>query len=212
MALNTYSALQTAVLKWLNRENDSDLALQIPDMITLCESRIKRELRRSSTRTTITIDDEAVTPPTDMAELRSIYLVSGSPSNDVPIRVGTAEMVAERRARSAGVTGRPTDVAYVAGQLLFAPAPDQTYTAEIVYFTALTPLSNANTTNAVLQEAPDAYLYGTLLEAAPYLEDDERVPLWESKFAAAIRSLNDVREREEFAASLHPARLPMVFG
>lgn len=212
MALDTYTHLQTAVLKWLNRENDTDLAAQLPDHIALAEARMKRLLRRSETRTDITIDGEAVNPPSDMAELRSIYLISSSPERDMPIRIVTAEMLAERRARNAGSTGRPSDVSYIAGQLLFAPTPDQTYTAEIIYFTQLTPLSNSVTTNAVLQEAPDAYLFGTLLELAPYLEYDDKIPIWKEKFEQAIQELNDVRDREQFAASLRSVRLPIVFG
>lgn len=212
MSLSTYSGLQTAVLKWLNRESDTDLSAQLPDMITLCEARIKRDLRRSTTRTTITVADEAVDPPVDMAELRAINFVSASPSQDKPLRIGTPQSLAERRARNGGTTGRPTDVAYVAGQLLFSPQPDQTYTAEIVYYTALSPLSNSNATNAVLQEAPDAYLFGTLLETAPYLEHDDMVPVWQAKYDNAIDGLNKVREREEFAASPTPIGLPMVFG
>lgn len=208
MALDTYANLQTSVGDWLNR---TDLTSVIPDFIALAEAEIKRRLRRSVTRTTLTIDGEAITPPADMAELRSIYLASDSPTQDTPIRIATPEMLAERRARNAGNTGRPTDVAYVAGELLFAPTPDQTYTAEIIYFTQLTALSNTNTTNAVLQEAPDAYLFGALLQAEPYLENDPRIPVWQDRFDKAIDQLNDVRDREEYNASLRSLRLPIVF-
>jgi hypothetical protein len=209
MALDTYAHLQTAIADWLNR---SDLTTQIPDFITLCEAEIKRRLRRTSVRDTIDIDDVAIDPPSDLAELRSIHLVSGSPSQDVPLRVCTPETLAERAARSAGAAGRPSDVAIIAGQLVFAPAPDQLYTAEIVYFASLDPLTTTNPTNDVLDEAPDAYLFGALLQAEPYLEHDERIPTWQSKFDKAIDQLNDVRDREEHNASLQPIRLPVVFG
>lgn len=208
MALSTYTELKTSVADWLNR---TDLTTQIPDFIRLAEAEMNRRLRRTSTRATITIDDAAVTPPTDMAELRSIYLVSGSPSRDTPIRVGSPEMVAERRARAGGDTGRPTDVCFTAGELLFAPDPDQDYDAEIIYFAKLTALSSSVTSNVVLVEAPDAYLFGALLQAEPYLEHDERIPTWKAKFDDAIEQLNTVRSNEEYSASLHGARLPMVF-
>lgn len=209
MSLDTYANLQTAVADWLNR---TDLTSQIPDFISLAEAEMRRRIRRSSTRATITLATDATTPPADMAELRSAYLVSDLPNMDTPLRVGTAEMIAERRARSADVAGRPTDIAYIAGQLLVAPTPDQSYSCEIVYFTQLTPLSNSNTTNAILSEAPDAYLYGTLLQAEPYLEHDERLPVWQAKFDNAIEQLNAVRQNEEFGASLRAVRLPMTFG
>lgn len=209
MALNSYTALKTAVADWLNR---TDLTTQIPDFVTLAESEMKRRLRRTTTRATISIAASAVTPPSDMAELRSVYLVSSEITRDLPIRVGTPEEVAERRARAGGVTGRPTDVAVFNGELLFAPDPDQTYSAEIIYFAQLTPLSSSVASNTVLVEAPDAYLFGTLLQAEPYLANDERIPLWRTKFDAAIDQLNLVRSNEEYSASLRPARLPIVFG
>ena len=209
MALDTYANLQTAIGNWLAR---TDLTAQIPDFITLCEAEMKRRLRRSTTRTTMTIATEVVVMPAGVAELRSISLVSALPTQDVPIRVCTPEMLAERKARAAGVAGRPTDVAVMAGNLVFAPAPDQTYTANIFYYTQLTPLSGSVATNAILTEAPDAYLWGSLLQATPYLEHDERIPVWKAKFDDVIEQLNKVRSDEEHNASLRALRLATVFG
>lgn len=209
MALNTYSALKASVANWLNR---TDLTSEIVDFITLAEAEMKRRLRRSSTRTTITISAEETTPPSDMAELRDAYLETGSPSADVPLRVATPAMLAERRARSAGTTGRPSDIAYIAGKLVVAPTPDQSYTARIHYFTQLTALSDTNATNDVLDEAPDAYLFGALWQAEYFLEHEEAAAKWERKFLAAIDQLNEVRDREEFAATATDVRLPRVFG
>jgi hypothetical protein len=209
MALDTYANLKTAVADWLNR---TDLTAAIPDFITLAEAELKRRLRRTSVSDTLDIDDEVVDLPSDLAELRSISLASSSPSQDVPLRLCTPEMLAERKARANGVTGRPSDFAIVAGQLQVAPAPDQTYTANIVYFQSLDPLTTSNTTNDVLDEAPDAYLFGALLQAEPYLEHDDRIPVWREKFDRAIDQLNEKRAREEDDASLRSIRLPMVFG
>jgi hypothetical protein len=211
MSLSNYATLQTAVLKWLARETDTDLALQVPDFITLCEAEMKRRVRRSSTRTTLAIAAEETTAPADMAELRSAYLESGSASQDVPLRLCTPEMLAETRARRGAVAGRPTDIAMIAGKIVVAPTPSQSYTARIVYFTQLTPLTGT-ATNAILTEAPDAYLYGTLLQAAPYLEDIERVAEWKRRFDDAIEQLNKVRSDEEHNASIRSARLPFVIG
>lgn len=208
MALTNYATLCLAVADWLARD---DLTAVIPEFVTLAEAEMKRRIRRSSTLTTITVDSDAITPPTDMAELRSIRLVSDLPSLDTPLRLCTAEMLADRKARSGGVAGRPTDVAYIAGEICFAPEPDQDYTAEIIYFTQLTPLTGTDS-NTILDEAPDAYLYGALLQAEPYLEHDDRIPVWKEKFDDAIEQLNKVRSDEEHNASLSAARLPVVFG
>lgn len=204
MALDTYTNLKLEIADWLNR---SDLTAVIPTFITLAEAEMKRRLRRSSTRTTISLSTEETTAPTDMAELRSLVLETGSPSSDVPFRLGTAEMLSERKARNGGATGRPDTVAHIAGKIVVAPIPDATYTARIVYYTQITALSGSVATNTVLTEAPDAYLYGALLQAEPYLEHDERVPIWEKKFGNAIDQLNDVRDREESNATIKDVRI-----
>lgn len=209
MSLDTYANLQTAVADWLNR---TDLTSQIPDFVALAEAEMKRRIRRSTTRASLTISTDATNLPADCAELMSVYLVSDLPTMDLPFRLGTPEQVAERRARNADVAARPDTGAIIAGQLVVAPTPDQTYTAEIIYRTQLTPLSNSNTTNAILSEAPDAYLYGTLLQAAPYLEHEDVSPVWQQKFDNAIEQLNAVRQGEEYGASLKAVRLPITFG
>src|SRR5690349_9657777 len=104
----TYSGLLASIGDWLNR---SDLTAQIPDFIILAEAQMKRRLRRASLRVSnFTVDARNKTIPAGMAELRSIYFQSAEPARDVPLRICTPEMLAERAARSAGVAGRPTDV------------------------------------------------------------------------------------------------------
>lgn len=209
IVLTTYTGLKDAIAKWLNR---TDLTDQIPAFIRLVEVQIARTLRRTTRRATVSIIGEAFTLPATMAEPRSIHLVSGSAHQDLPIYIVTPEMLAEVRASNGATAGRPRYASVIGRDLVFAPAPDRDYTAEIVYFEALVPLSSTNTSNVVLTEAPDAYLYGALKEAAPFLEHDERIAMWETKYNTAIEQLTAAREREEFNASLRPARLPRVFG
>jgi hypothetical protein len=102
--------------------------------------------------------------------------------------------------------------AVVDGTLLLVPSPAESYPAEIIYFEALIPLGADVATNSTLDAAPDLYLFGALVEAEPYLEHDERIATWKTKFESALADLNDAREREEYNASLRPIRLPVVFG
>ena len=44
-------------------------------------------------------------------------------------------------------------------------------------------------TNALLQEAPDAYLYGSLIASAPFLVEDARLEVWGSLYRAAMEEL-----------------------
>lgn len=210
MALDSYTGLKASIADWLAR---TDLTTPIPDFITLCEAEMKRKIRKWTTRNpTFSVNALRVAAPTDLLVPRSLRLISGSPELDSPLRLCSIEMLNERKQRSAGVVARPSDFAYVDGYFYFAPEPDQTYTAELFYFSTLTPLSGTVASNSVLVEAPDAYLYGSLAQAEPYLEHDDRVPMWKAKFDSAIDQLNAMREEQEFTASLHAIRLPTVFG
>jgi hypothetical protein len=71
-----------------------------------------------------------------------------------------------------------------------APTPDQAYTFEVLYYERIQPLSSSNQTNWLTQNAPTAMLYGTLLQAMPFLKDDQR-QIFQQKYTEAIKSLKD---------------------
>jgi hypothetical protein len=202
-----YASLQLNIADWLNRD---DVTAVIPDFIALAEAEMKRRLRRTSTRAAITISSERTILPDDVAEVRSLYLTTGIKKMDQPMRQCTLAMIAESLAKYNGETGRPRDFNLRGNVLTVSPIPDQTYTAAIYYFRQLTPLATSDT-NVVLTEAPDAYLYGALLQAAPYLEDDMRILMWQARFTNAIEQLNQMAQDEEWGPSDKPARLPMSF-
>jgi hypothetical protein len=208
--LLNYSDLQLAVAKWLNRR---DLTTMIPAFIKLAEDKITRRVRRRTVRGELSVSTESTALPADCAVLRSVYPRSSEVERDRPLENTTVEMFAEKRAYYGGVAGRPKVFTVVNGrELLVAPAPDDTYTLGVHYFSKLARLTDDNQTNDVLAEASDVYLYGALAEAEPYLKNDERIAIWKEKFDASIAELNHVREEEERSASISPARLPVVFG
>jgi hypothetical protein len=70
------------------------------------------------------------------------------------------------------------------------PVPDDIYTGELLYFAKIPALSDAATTNWLLTDSPDAYLYGALVHSAPYLKDDARIQVWAALYQSAIDNLN----------------------
>lgn len=171
-------------------------------------------MRRKTLRADLTVSAyaNALTGLAAFGELRSLHLVTGSPHLDAPISVGSPEQLAELRQMYAGTTGRPKRAAIVGTELLVGPTPDQSYTAEATYFEALQPLTAINTTNSIIVEAPDIYLWGSLMQAEKYLENDARVQTWKTDFAECIEELNGKRQTEEYSASFRPGRLPVVYG
>lgn len=215
MDLTTYTGLKAAIADFLNRD-DLNTSGQIAGFIQLAEATIRRRLRRSTGKATLTFvaGDESAALPADVSELRSMTIVPGSmlPRGAPPLMQVTFETLADMRAMLPA-TGRPRYFAVFDGRVYVAPAPTaQMLDFTITYYETLTALSGLVASNAVLAEAPDAYLYGACLEAAPFLEHDERIPVWASRFDAAINELNEKRQREEFGASLGRVRLPVVFG
>jgi hypothetical protein len=210
MDFSNYDGLKAAIADELDR---TDLAGQIPGFITLAEAKMRRKVRRKTIRATVTFaaGRDTFQLPGDCAQLRSLRLVTGLRYLDTPIPVGTIEQLSDFRAQTSP-SARPQRGAILGGSILLAPTPDQNYTAEITYFEKLNSLSSAVETNSILDEAPDLYFYGALLHSAPFMQHDERIPVWEKLFEDGIMELDVARLNEESGASLRPARLPMVFG
>jgi hypothetical protein len=206
LSISTYSELQDAVANWLDRD---DLDARIPEFISLAEARMGRELRKLVTVSSLTIDaGEQVTPlPDDVAELRSVR--HNNAEYKAHLTITTPYGLDQYRELGSGV---PVACAVINNNLLLNVEPASSYDMEIIYFTELTPLSSTNTTNDELAAAPDLYLFGALCEAAPFLEHDARVPLWEAKYQAALRGVNAARESAELGAGPTTMALPVVFG
>ena len=75
---------------------------------------------------------------------------------------------------------------YAWNNLLISPTPDIAYPFEYAYIEFIDPLSIANQTNWLTNYAPRALLYGSLLEATPYLKDDERIAVWQGFYDRAV--------------------------
>jgi hypothetical protein len=209
VALDSYTNLKTAIGNLLNR---TDLTSYIPDFITLAESELKRKLRRTEARAQYTINDTTWTIPSEIDRILSIRLVTGSPSLDKPIPVVSTAEADTHRARLADVDGRPQKANIVGRKVVFTPSPDTSYTIEVTYIESLTVLSDSNSSNVVLQDAPDLYLYGAAKHSAPFLGDDARIALWQQLYDAALGEYNTKREDEKYSANPKHSLPSRTFG
>lgn len=193
MALDTYAGLKAEIADWLNR---GDLAAQIPTFIRLFEAQAERNLRvrEMVARATTTLEDQFTQLPTDFLSLVNVQLNGVTPARPA---LNYAPMQEIDRIRSqAADGGRPTDYTIVGNNIEVAPVPDTPYAVEIVYYQKLHRLSDTNPSNWLLTGSPDLYLYGSLMQAAPYLKDDARVQLWS---AAMTQLYEDIRIADERA-------------
>jgi hypothetical protein len=195
MAITNYSGLKTSVANYLGR---SDLTTQIPDFITLAEYRLQRNLRvRQMLKTasaSTTGGDSTVGLPSDFLELRDIYI----DSNPRFVLNYLSPSAFSRDARAAE-SGRPNFYTLRANEFELAPIPDGTYSLVMLYFAKPEVLSDNNASNVFLANAPDALLYGALLEAEPYLMNDNRIAIWSNFYNSALESLNVSDESSEYS-------------
>jgi hypothetical protein len=185
MALTTYTELKASVADWINRD---DLTAVIVDFISLAEAQIERTLRTTQmiVRATASIDGEYSAVPADFLETRTVKL-NTNPIQ--PLQFETVDSLDSLRTQYTA-PGRPQYFGIVGTQIRVVPVPDTTYTAELIYYGKLTKLSSANATNWLLTSSPDIYLYGALLQGAPYLQNDERIQTWATLYE---RGLNDLK-------------------
>lgn len=184
MPVSTYAELQSTMADFLNR---SDMTATIPALITLAEAAINRDVNhwRAEKRSQTAIAERYISLPDDFRSPIRLY-VDG---NNRPLRLILATEMQDKRYGSADAAGVPCFYAITAGEIELYPTPSSG--ALNMYYCATIPaLSDANTSNWLLTTAPDVYLYGALLQSAPFLEHDERLATWGTLYTAAVSALN----------------------
>ncbi|MCH1580826.1 MAG: hypothetical protein L7S55_08985 [Luminiphilus sp.] len=205
MAITTYDELQSAISDWLNR---SDLQAAIKSFISLGEAQYRRSIRHRSMidRAQATIDSEYSATPADWIQSVSLILET-TPVTQLDY-VTNEEM---NRKKSANVAvGKPQCFTHIGEEIQVYPAPDSTsYTAELVYYAKIPSLSDTNTSNWLLAAHPDIYLYGSLMQSAPYLVDDQRLGVWAGLYQKAIDDLTISDQRTQGQSSVRMRAAPL---
>ena len=193
MALANYTDLQNGVINWLDR---SDLSSRVPEFITLAEDTLNKRLRirAMENRATATINSEYSSLPTGFLEMRNFQL-NTSPKQT--LRFVTPEYIDTFWAGS--TTGKPVVYTFIGGEIQVAPSPDGSYTAEMDYYKKWDIATD--TTNWLLTNAPSAYLYGSLLQAEPFLKNDKRIPVWERRFETSLADIEMADKRERWSGN-----------
>ncbi|HZS83827.1 MAG TPA: hypothetical protein VFA50_13210 [Stellaceae bacterium] len=210
MTIATYADLQNAVGTWLAR---ADLAANIPDFITLAESRIfygsddpnfpspPLRIRAMEQVTdpalyTTTAGVPTLALPNGFLEARAVSLAT------VPI--ADLDFVTQKQLNAAWVgtaNGRPQVYTFQGDNLRFGPTPDAAYGVTLAYYQRFDPLAQTPT-NWLIVNAPGVYLYAALIEAQPFIMSDQRLPLWAGMFAAATRSLMVADQQDRWGGQM----------
>jgi hypothetical protein len=188
MSISNYAELKTATANWLAR---SDLTSIIPDFITLAEAKLNRILRlRSMENTTTGTVGEYVALPTGFVEMRSLTATDGASTWTLtyvpPDQIGIDDSA-------------PIEYSLI-GDSIYFKGTSSSYTYKLTYYKKFDALSGG--VNWLITNAPDVYLYATLLEAAPYIQDDQRIQVWESRLAIAVNDLRTTDRGDRYGAAL----------
>ena len=197
MAVSTYAELQTAVAAFVNRD---DLTAIIPTFIALAEAQIQRDVRhwRMHERAVTSITTRYVALPGNWVETIR-FTVDANGYRE--LRLLSEPAMQGLRACTGNTGGVPQYYAHIAGEIEVYPSPSGAYTGELVYVEKIPALSDATTYNWLLQEAPDVYLYGALIQSAPYLSEDGRAALWAGLYQSAVMALNAAGERAQYSGT-----------
>ena len=183
--VQTYDNLVLDVQQYMERD-DADFVAMIPTLIGLAESAIAAELKTLLqlvvVETTLTATDPVLVKPTRWRKTVSMKI------NGSPVVMRSQDYIAQYNSESA--EGQPKFYAeYDYNNWNFAPAPDQDYPVEIIYYSLVQPLDSTNQTNLFTQIAPQAMLFGTLLQAQGYLKALDKLPVWKSYYTDCLAAL-----------------------
>jgi len=203
--INTYTDLIAAVTEYLARDQDTTLIARIPTFVQLAESRFSTVLfcRQMEQRAVTVVDPTQSTEPEYIAlpvgfqSMRRIRVISVQGKPRLQYKSGSE--MDEYRYMRGDVNGQPEFFTVFGNEIEVCPTPDAPYTIEMVYRQNIPPLA-VNNTNWLLTAQPDMYLYGTLLESAPYIKEDERIQTWMLGVQSSIQALNELEKTSNFNA------------
>lgn len=192
--ITDYASLKTSIAGFLHR---SDLTTMIPEFIADGERRIYDDLRvkQMETAFTATMVAGEATVPDDLLEWQWLYI------DATPLRKLARRDLEWIITHYRGEVGPPSYFARNSDKLIFGPSPDAQYNLLGSYYKRLAALSDSNTSNWLITDAPELIRYAALCEAAPYLQDDERIAIWEGKYQTAKNRIERTEKREQFSGS-----------
>lgn len=193
MAITNYTNLKSTISDFLNRD---DLDSVIPTFIQLAEAQMNRDIRHWEMETRVSGQqsqgDQYMQVPADWNETIRLILTGDGTS---VLELLSLSGMADRRAKAEDAADTPRYYSHVRGEFELYPTPSADTDFELLYYAKIPALSDSNTTNWLLDYAPDVYLYGALMHSAPYLAEDARLAVWAQMYAASVQNLNNQSER-----------------
>ena len=186
MALSNYAQLQESVISYL--WDRTDLSGRVPDFIALTEADMNGELRVRQMEATapIVLTDGVGPLPDDYLAWRYVYADS-DPTR--PLAGAEPNWAIQKYP---GAASSDPIYFYISGSSIYTK-PVCASNLTMYYYQKIPPLEENTSGNWVLRDAPAIYLYGALLHAAPFLDDDQRIQTWGTMRNEAVALLRAIR-------------------
>lgn len=195
MSLDSYVNLKSEIQVWMTR---SDLSGDVDTMIDLFEAWANRNFRVRQMEDEATADaTEYMSFPTDFLELRDIQW-QGSPRRQLDYVTPVYADLYD----TSGAAGTPRFYTLVGNEIRIIPAPDSATPIRIAYWRQIPALSATSTSNWLLEQYPDAYLYGALLQGNIRTKDPETAGYIKQSFAEVVQEIERAGRRSNVGNSL----------
>jgi len=186
----TYDSLFENIQSYLDRTDDATVA-KIPLFIMLAEQIIASQIKFLGNLTvntsTMTIGQPIIDKPARWHKTVSMNVTVAGEKTPVLLRKYEYLREYAPNATATGVPAYYGDYDYT--HWLVAPSPALAYEFEVLYYERVQPLDSSNQTNWFTIYAPQALLYGSLLQAMPFLKNDERMPMWQQHYDLIMQTL-----------------------
>ena len=185
----TYDSLTSTVLQYLERK-DVAVVDAIPTFISLAEFEIAQEIKTLGqlqvAQATMTANNSLLQKPSRWRKTVSMSVTVAGKKQPVYLR---KYEYLKNYWPDADQTDVPLYYADTDWEHWYiAPTPNLAYAFEVLYYERIAPLSSANQTNWLTQNAPNAMLFGTLLQAMQFLKNDQRT-VFQQKYTEALQAL-----------------------
>jgi hypothetical protein len=192
----TFNTLKEDIRRYLERgftlASDQIVYEQIPRLINLAERRIARELKVEGLINVVTSTMQvglAVYPKPD--RWRTTVSFNYGINNQYTQLFPRSYEYVRSYWPNRDETSAPLFYAdYDYNNWIVSPTPDQAYPFEVLVYQLLPLLDDSNQTNWLTEYAPQVLLYASLLEATPFLKNDERIPVWQQMYDRSAQALN----------------------
>jgi len=187
----TYDSLVEDVITYSER-NDASFVSQIPRLIMLTEQSIAAEIKTlmqlNVVNTTLTATNPVLQKPARWRKTISMKI------NGQPVLNRSMDYVTQFQTESSN--GQPLYYGdYDYDHWALAPIPNSAYPLQIIYYSRIQPLDVENQENLLTREAPQALLYGTLLQAQGFLKSLDKIQVWKTYYSDAIAALKGEDQR-----------------